>query len=1042
MKLLHDLVVDYAATHPDKSALEGPRGVMSYGELDARSAALSRRLTELGAGEGSAVAVYVPHIKEIMLGCIAALRTGCIFVPFDDDYPSKRLEYMLEDAGIVALLTTRELWEAKPLDFPQDKVVYLTEVPGTTEPTPTPEGLGLDSPAMLLYTSGTTGKPKGVLHAHRMMLHIADCCKRYPDTAMDERTRSGVMSSFPFVATEMVLLGPLSCGGTVCISPKEARNDLDVLHRFFREARVTHAFLPCSLAAIMAEDYDISGIYVYAAGEKLRNFHALVPGNELINLYGSTEVGPIICKRIRGDEERILVGKPYDNTSTLIVDDDLKPVAGGEVGELLVSNDYMSTGYLHLPELSAEKWIVRDGVRWFRTGDRAAYASDGDIDILGRTDNMVKLRGFRIETGEVEAQVANAVARLGLTDVGQVVVVVKTVSGIQRLTCYYEAPHEIDREAVTAEISDYLAEYMLPDLWMRVDALPRNLNGKVMRNELPQPVLRVGTVSGMDSEVVARVVRTAAAVLGCTNYIGPEDRFTELGGTSLTAMKFVTELRVQGIKIGAAEVLQHDVLRAIADAADVAYEQLWTSAEYDRVVRDFAARGEHIEKVLPISTWQDELLFEQLIFPETNNRRAVVALELDGTISEEHLREALDIIAQEFEELRSSIVYRKVSVIQQVITDRSIPLKVVDKESVDLQELYERYNRMLYARVDPQRNVMLKMLCLHADGKSFLYVISQRISVGQARRRACIARLMQLLEEREPDNESISWWREVLEQALRDLPDDEGAERFSVKQAHVMATEDEHPDIRVYSHDAGPELVFVHTANTGSEAYYRLARRIEDKVSFSAINTYNLYHPDEAVHGISALAAHYIKLLKRQQPEGPYRLGGWCYGGVVAHEMACQLEEAGEDVRLLVMLDSHALDSERLREVSKGMLAEVNRAYFETCPLFAELREGGMLEAMVDNAAHVSEDLRSHTPRHFHGRTLYFRPDVVPAAAKGADYQYWATFMEFEAGNYENYCDRDKLTIVHTPHEHDLMMDDESLDIIVPALLSAVESSS
>ena len=202
------------------------------------------------------------------------------------------------------------------------------------------------------------------------------------------------------------------------------------------------------------------------------------------------------------------------------------------------------------------------------------------------------------------------------------------------------------------------------------------------------------------------------------------------------------------------------------------------------------------------------------------------------------------------------------------------------------------------------------------------------------------------------------------------------------------------------------------------------------------IEPFNLYHPDEAVYGIRNIAANYIRILKKQQPNGPYLLGGWCYGGVVAHEMACQLEAAGEEVRHLFMLDSHALDSVNLRKMSEAMLSSANRNYFETSPLFAELRQSGMLDAVVTNAAHVAEDLKNHRPSVFHGSVTYFKPDTIPAGVTGDNRRYWEKMMEFEAGNFEHYCCRDKLRIVHTPHEHDLMMDDPSLDIIVPEILN------
>lgn len=1036
MKLIHELVTGYAAADPAKAAVTDAYGEMSYGELEAKSASVSRALNALGVKQGDAAAVYVPYSKEIILGAFSALRTGCIFIPFDGAYPEKRLEYMLRDSETAAILTTRGFWESKKLDFPEEKVIFLDEEPEEKEAAPDCGTLCEDSPAMLLYTSGTTGNPKGVLHSHKMLLHLVDCIKLHEDAAMNAETRSGVMSSFPFVATQMFLMGPLLNGGTVCIAPETARRDMGFLFRFIRESRVTHVFLPSGLAAIMAEDYDLSGVFVFAAGEKLRNFRAFSPENILINLYGSTETSAVISKKIRGNEERIFVGKPYINTKAQVVDDGLKPVRQGEAGELLVSNDYMSQGYFKLPELSAEKWVEKDGARWYRTGDRAVCAVGGDYDILGRTDNMVKLRGFRIETGEVEAQIANAVNRIGRNDVGQIVVVVKTIGGTEHLSCYYEAKRELDKRAVKAAISEYLAEYMIPDVWVRMDGLPRNLNGKVMRKELPQPKRERRTPGALDSEVVARVLMTAADVLDTDYFIGPDDRFTDLGGTSLNAMEYAVALREQGIKISGSQILQYNVFRKIAEAAEVVYEQLWSPADYDKVRRDFAGRGEHIQKVLPISPKQDEMLFEQIIFPDSESFRNVVFMQVDSLVSEEHLREALDIIADENEELRSAIVFHDVTVIQQVITDRKIPLEMIEAEDFGTQRLDGLRDRLLYEPIDLQYGSMMKVVCLHAEGISFLYVMTHHIAIAQDQLKAYMARLMQILEKYYPEDPSIGGWREMLE---LELDPSDNAERETATGSIKLGIKKElSSEICVYSENKGPKIVFVHTGNTGSEAYYRLADRIGDDCSFAVIEPFNLYNPDKARYGIKNIAANYIRILKEYQPEGPYILGGWCYGGVVAHEMACQLAAAGEEVSHLFMLDSHALGNERLREMSKGMLSEINAEYFETSPLFAELRANGMLDAMVANAAHVCEDLTAHTPSFYHGKVTYFKPDRIPAGVTGDNFKYWNNMMSFEAGNYENYCDRDKLSIIHTPHEHDLMMDDPSLDIIVPEIFRAI----
>ena len=212
MKLIHELVTGYAGCHPEKTVLSDPEGALSYGEFEKKTACLSARLSALGFLTGDAAAVYVPYTKDIMTGAFCVLRSGGVYIPFDDAYPAERLEYMLKDSEAQAILTVHELWEKKKLDFPEDRVIFMDDPLDMHEGSEIKPVLSEDSPAMLLYTSGTTGNPKGVLHTHRMMLHIADWIDIHEDAAMDENTRSGVMSSFSFVGSCMFLFGPLKRG--------------------------------------------------------------------------------------------------------------------------------------------------------------------------------------------------------------------------------------------------------------------------------------------------------------------------------------------------------------------------------------------------------------------------------------------------------------------------------------------------------------------------------------------------------------------------------------------------------------------------------------------------------------------------------------------------------------------------------------------------------------------------------------------------------------------------------------------------------------
>ena len=530
--LIHELMASHAAGNPSKTAVSDVRGEMSYGELEARSAAAARALSALGVRAGSTAAVYVPYVKEIVLGAFSAWRAGCVYLPFDDAYPEERLNYMLENSGAAAILTVREFWRQKPLEFPAGKVIYLDELTAAGDAPDPCLSLTEDSPAMLLYTSGTTGRPKGVLHTHGLVANLLEWMDPREAPEVNENSRGGIATGFTFVGSQVFMFGSLAKGGTVCIAPEAARRELDSLNRFIHENRITHIFLPSGLGAMLAEDYDIRGVCALVGGEKLRSFKGFVPENTLLFGYGCTETAAVMAKRVFGNEERMLIGKPFGSMEARIVDESFMPLGAEEIGELLVAGPYMSKGYYGLPELSAEKWITLDDRCWYRTGDRARCTAGGEYEILGRTDNMVKLRGFRIETGEVEVQAVNAAARIGRSDVREAAVTLRTVGGTDHLVCYYESDRELDLKAVKAEAAKYLAEYMVPDIWVRMDALPRNQNGKVMRDALPQPE-RDRThahYAALDSEVLARLVYTLEDVLETTVSISPDDRFTDLGG--------------------------------------------------------------------------------------------------------------------------------------------------------------------------------------------------------------------------------------------------------------------------------------------------------------------------------------------------------------------------------------------------------------------------------------------------------------------------------------------------------------------------------
>ena len=1012
---------------PNAIAVTDDKRAITYSELKSVSGSLSaffHQITSQGlkANGQWSIGVLLPRTVDIVVGAIATMRAGGVYMPMDLEYPTERLQFMLKDSSASILLTTKELWKEKQLVFPESQVVFIDEFQIGNQCFDA--DIALDASSFLLYTSGTTGRPKGVLHTHKSLQAMAQQWDGFDST--------GVVAGFTFIASAFMMFPPLIMGGTCHIVPEAAKLDMYALQTYVEQHHIHQLFLPASLAASMVEEFPLDEVTIFSAGEKLRNFkpkgHCCV-----MNAYGSTEGVVVLAAKAAGDEMDIPLGSPCKGITARIVDEslhDVQPTTSESmpIGELIYTGDIMAERYLSLDEQTAAKWIWLDGKRWYRTGDRVKIDSDGMYHYVGRSDNMVKIRGFRVETGEVENCIRTADP--AITDA---VVVLRCLHGIDYLCCYYTATSSVNVDALKERIGQRLASYMLPDFWVALNEFPRNPNGKIMRNALPEPQQHLEALSALYSEVELIVEESARMVLGLDSPIDIDESFIHLGGDSLRALKLSTMLAEHGIRITGSDILRLKVLRLIAQEAEVAYERLWSPEQYAQVKYRFAQWGEKIQKVLPLTSGQDDMLYSELIFPDCSDNRTVYVLAIDSTIHYEELASAVANTCSLNEELRAAIVYQGVSVFQQVITDRIIPSSCVDlTDNKDaLSEIATICDRMKRAPVDLEQSPAMEVVFAQTDRGGCLLVKVLQVSLGLDGTRKGILGILNQLVEKHPDDQSMKDWIDILSMAVEE---DSKLLTGPSKTSQLLGKlNGSHEDVAVYSdHPDKKKVFFVHTGNTGSDAYYKLADKIGEDCSFMVIEPYNLYHPNDVIDGIKNIAAQYVKIVRKYQSEGPYFLGGWCYGGVVAHEMACQLEAAGEKVEHLIMLDSHAVVDPVAKRLFNSMSSFNKREYFETSPLFADLRAQGLLESVVMNSKRVARDLALHEPSVFGGKVTYFKPQVTPSGISGESLQYWQEMMRHKAGGYEHFCK--DIEVIPTPHEHDLMMDDESLAIIVPQL--------
>lgn len=1018
--------LNQALQKPDKTAVTDDGCELSYGLLAAKTASLSAHFHDRGLVSGEAVGVLLPRTVDIVVGAIAAMRAGGIYMPMDAEYPTERLMFMLHDSSASILFTTKELWTEKQLDFPLDKVVFVDEVPDDGKSYDA--SVRMEDPSYMLYTSGTTGRPKGVQHTHGSLLAMAQQWEEYRFDA------TGVVAGFTFIASAFMMFPPLIIGGVCNIVPEYAKMDMYAMEAYIAKHGIRQLFLPASLAASMAEEFPLDGVTLFSAGEKLRNFNP--KGHcTVINAYGSTEGVVVLAAKVRGDELDIPLGTPCKGITARIVDENLNDVAKGDVGELIYNGGIMAQRYLGLDEQTAAKWILLDELRWYRTGDRVKVDEDGQFHYVGRSDNMVKIRGFRVETGEVENCVRSS--EPAITDT---VVVLRCLHGIDYLCCYFTSTSPVDTKALKERIGRSLAAYMLPDIWVPIDEFPRNANGKIMRNALPEPQQHLEALSALYSEVELIVEESARMVLGLDSPVDVDESFIDLGGDSLRAVKLSAMLAEHGVKVTGADILRIKILRRIAQEADVAYERLWSPEQFANVKRRFAQWGEKVQKVLPLTLGQDDMLYSELIFPDCSDNRMVYLLNVDSEITDEELSNAVRTACASNEELRAAVVYQGVSVFQQVVTDRVIPSSCVDLTDRQdaVEEIMNIYERLKCAPVDLEQSPAMEVVFAKTAEGGCLLVKVMQVSLGMGGVRRGLVGILSELAPLHPDDQSIKDWIELLSVAVEE---DERTKEGPSKTAQLLnKMQGAYNEVSIFSEQPDKKkLFFVHIGNGGCDAYYKLADEIGENCSFIGIEPYNLYNPNEAIDGIKNIAAKYVEILHRYQPEGPYLLGGWCYGGVVAQEMACQLQAAGEKVEHLIMLDSHAVVDPVAKELFKSMSSFNKREYFETSPLFADLRSQGLLESVVANSQRVARNLAVHEPSCFDGKVTYFKPQVTPAGLSGESLQYWQEMMGHKAGGYELFCENIK--VVSTPHEHDLMMDEESLAIIVPEIKKIIDEN-
>jgi amino acid adenylation domain-containing protein len=647
-RCIHELFEAQAARTPDAVAVEFEGETLRYGALNERANRLAHHLAGLGVGPETRVGICLERGPEMVVSVLAVLKAGGAFVPLDPAYPAERLAFVLADSAVPVLVTQESLRAT----LPAGEGVAVVSVDGdgariAAESAENPgRGVLPENAAYVIYTSGSTGTPKGVMVPHRGVPNLAYAqAHRF---GIDGSSRVLQFASFSFDAAVAEVFDTLLTGATLVMASREALLPGAGLLETLRGGRVTVATLPPSVLAMLSPD-DLPELRtVVSAGEAVdaATVERWSGGRAFVNAYGPTET--TVCAttaRCEADERAPAIGRALENVQVYVLDAAGRPAPVGVPGELYVGGMGVARGYLGRPALTAEKFVPNPfsgetGARLYRTGDRVRWRAEGILDYLGRIDHQVKVRGFRIEPGEIEARLTEHAG------VREAVVLVREDAGEKRLVAYVVGDETAGADVLRAHLLERLPEYMVPAAYVRLDVLPLTPNGKVDRKALPAPEGDAFSARGYEppSGTVEEAVAEIWAELLGTERVGRRDHFFELGGHSLLAVRVVSRVRqALGVELSPRDLFERPVLADFARG-------LQTAAQADATVIVPVERS----GPLALSLAQQRLWFLEQMGNLGSTYHMPMRLRLRGELHRNALARALDRIVARHEALRTS----------------------------------------------------------------------------------------------------------------------------------------------------------------------------------------------------------------------------------------------------------------------------------------------------------------------------------------------------------------------------------------------------
>ncbi|WP_130618209.1 non-ribosomal peptide synthetase [Dyella amyloliquefaciens] len=704
-RLAHEYFEAQVDRVPSRTALAGAVP-QSYAQLEARANRIAHVLRERGVGQGDLVGLSLARSPDMLASLLAVLKSGAGYVPLDPGFPAERLAFMAQDAALAALIVGDEA--ASVFDLPAAQVLSLARdaalIDAASEArllrddrSATPESV-----AYVIYTSGSTGKPKGVRVPHRATSNFIASMQREPGITEEDRLVAVTTLSFDIAFLELML--PLSVGAAIVLATHDDARDGTALRHLVEQSGATMMqATPAGWRVLLESGWPgRAGFKAIAGGEPLPLDLAeslLACCGELWNAYGPTET-TVWSTLWRAHDPRngITIGRPIANTTVYILDERGAPCPMGVPGEIHIGGDGVTLGYLNRPELNAERFLPdpferRAEARLYRTGDRGRWLANAELEHLGRLDFQVKIRGYRIELGEIETALAD------LPEVARAVVMAREDRpGDVRLVAYVVPSEgaELEHVDLCPRLRQRLPDYMVPQHFVAMDAIPLLPNGKIDRKSLPAPSQPTAPAHrerrAPQTGTEQRVATTMEAVLALPD-LDVRDNFFALGGHSLLAAQLTARLnREFGITLSFRTLFDAPTIEGLAEAID----SLRGPAE--SVPTDDIPRLANRE-LAPLSSMQQRLWYMEQLHPGRVVYNTPSAHRLRGAMNVAAFQQALSDVVQRQPVLRTSIEAGEAAGMQRIHADIALTLPVEDLSTLPAQERLPALMRELEADI-------------------------------------------------------------------------------------------------------------------------------------------------------------------------------------------------------------------------------------------------------------------------------------------------------------------------------------------------------